>query len=106
MPCRCSSQLSYSPIEFVISGKVNRRPLPIFGRVQAQLHLAFSREQRLRQKVATVVGPAVNAEKVDLARLVARAGVAARRAPGAFDADDDHRAVPVGPSPFALDPKE
>src|SRR3954469_8964078 len=43
MPCRCSGQLSYSPVELVIGSKINGRPLSVFCRVKAQLHRTFSR---------------------------------------------------------------
>src|SRR3954465_4071754 len=79
MPCRCSSQLSYSPIELVILGKVNAGPLAVLRGPQPKLHLPLADEQRLGQKVATVDGSAVDREQVDLRPLVARPHVACRR---------------------------
>src|SRR3954451_11189107 len=102
MPCRCSSQLSYSPIELVILGKVNAGPLAVLGGPQPKLHLPLADEQRLGQKVATVDGSAVDREQVDLRPLVARPHVARRRAPVRLDADRNDVAVSVGTSPLAL----
>src|SRR3954469_25244438 len=68
MPCRCSGQLSYSPVELVLLGKVNAGALPVAGRGQSDVRRPPVNKQPLREKVATADGSAVGGHQVDLAR--------------------------------------
>src|SRR3954454_2598508 len=106
MPCRCSSQLRYSPNELVILGKVNARPLTVFRRLEPELNRTLADEQRIRQKVATVDGATVDRQQLYLASFVPRPDVAGRGTAVGLDADHDDAAFTVEAAPLALHPEE
>jgi hypothetical protein len=106
MPCRCSSQLSYSPIELVIIGKVNARSLTVFRRLEPELDRALADEQRLGQKVATVERSAVDREQVNLAAFVPGPDVAPWGAAVRLDTYGDDTSLAVEPAPLALHPPQ
>src|SRR4051794_24064335 len=106
MPCRCSGQLSYSPVELVLLCKVNARSLTVFRRLEPQVKRPLPNEQRLREKVATVKVTGVDREQLNFTAPVSRPDVTARRASVGLDSDHDHAAFTVQAAPLALDPEE
>ena len=82
-------QLSYSPSELVLRGKVNAGPLAVPRGLETQHERVLAYEQPLRQKVATVKLAAINGYEVDIAFVVRRAHVAAGCQPRSGELNDD-----------------
>jgi hypothetical protein len=67
--------------------------LTIFGRIKAQVQAALAHEHTLREKVATVIPAAVDANQIHFASCVPAADVTAWRKPRAPQGDDHNAPI-------------